>query len=209
MHKHVKQTPLSIPKRTYHQTTVTWLVHLLAAMLSTLICALRSATMMHFKATTAAFFIDTFQTTTRSLLNVYKSGQNEFICLWVFCSYTHSYLSVGCHRRFIVLAVTSHTINSLLHYIEWMLIVKEAHSTESTLEALSVRQKNCCDMLHFRNRALTSKPFFCSSIILFFSSFRVALLHIVFSFFDSILHRFMIAMVFASLVFPSDIVLPW
>lgn len=105
-----------------------------------------------------------------------------------------------------LLAVTSHTINSLLHYT-WNecgslgvnggeTFIGKHHSKYKVLH-----KKNCDDMLHFRNRALTSKPIFLQFHLLFFSlatqfhfvSFGLFFfLSLVVFILDFILHLFMI-----------------
>lgn len=118
---------------------------------------------------------------------------NEIYLSWVFClSFAHGFshansvcvcagVGVLCIHHHIyymctlcshtslpvIVSITSHTINSLLHYNEWMRNAKEKHSTGKHTWNIKCSQKNCDDMLHFRNRAFTSKPFFFNFVTYF------------------------------------------
>lgn len=81
----------------------------------------------------------------------------------VLCIHHHVYYmcTLCVHTSLpVIVSITSHTINSLLHYNEWMRNAKEKHLTGKHTWNIKCSQKNCDDMLHFRNRAFTSKPFF-------------------------------------------------
>lgn len=115
------------------------------------------------------------------LLNVYKSERKwmKFICLQsLLFEFSHMVFTHSLIRSLVVccslLAVTSHTINSLLHYT-WNECGSLGVNGEETFigkhhsKYKVLHKKNCDDMLHFRNRALTSKPIFLQFHLLFFS----------------------------------------
>lgn len=88
----------------------------------------------------------------------------------VLCIHHHIYYmcTLCVHTSLpVIVSITSHTINSLLHYNEWMRNAKEKHSTGKHTWNIKCSQKNCDDMLHFRNRAFTSKPFFFNFVTYF------------------------------------------